>query len=135
MGSLCIILQKNRKQLLRSVYVYVAYWTFLIFGRGKNASDGIIWRTPCSTSADPLGVADPRLKTSALKALSLLLLTQIYSYQLTDVLLISRFTFEFILVIIFAIILEHKISLSHTHTNLLVSKMCVVFNESTSGQI
>src|SRR4029434_3780349 len=56
----------NRKQLLRSVYVYVAYWTFFIFGRGKNASDEIIWRTPCSTSADPLGVADPRLKTSAL---------------------------------------------------------------------
>src|SRR4029434_1039517 len=66
MGSLCIILQKNRKQLLRSVYVYVVFWTFFIFGRGKNASDGIIWRTPCSASADPLGVADPRLKTSDL---------------------------------------------------------------------
>src|SRR4029434_10164871 len=67
MGSLCrILFLRNRKQLLRFVYVYVAYWTFLIFGRGKNASDGIIWRTPCSTSADPLGVADPRLKTSVL---------------------------------------------------------------------
>src|SRR4029434_3034097 len=35
--------------------------------REKNASDEIIWRTPCSTSADPLGVADPRLKTSGLQ--------------------------------------------------------------------
>src|SRR4029434_495477 len=60
-----VLFLRNRKQLLRSVYVYVAYWTFFIFGRGKNADDGIIWRTPCSTSADPLGVADPRLKTSA----------------------------------------------------------------------
>ena len=61
-----VLFLTNRKQFLRYVYVYVAYWTFLIFGRGKNASDEIIWRTPCSTSADPLGVADPRLKTSAL---------------------------------------------------------------------
>src|SRR4029434_8294907 len=55
-----VLFLTNRKQFLRYVYVYVAYWTFLIFGRGKNASDGIIWRTPCSTSADP------RLKTSDL---------------------------------------------------------------------
>src|SRR4029434_11062436 len=62
-----VLFLTNRKQFLRSVYVYVVFWTLYIFGRGKNASDEIIWRTPCSTSADPLGVADPRLKTSALK--------------------------------------------------------------------
>src|SRR4029434_1739728 len=62
-----VLFLMNRKQFLRSVYVYVAYWTFFIFGRGKNADDEIIWRTPCSTSTDPLGVAAPRLKTSALE--------------------------------------------------------------------
>src|SRR4029434_708823 len=65
-----VLFLRNRVQLLRSVYVYVVFWTFFIFGRGKkckNASDEIIWRTPCSTSADPLGVADTRLKTSGLR--------------------------------------------------------------------
>src|SRR4029434_1421633 len=57
-----VLFLTNRKQLLRSVYVYVAYWTFSIFGRGKNASDEIIWRTHPSTSADPLGGAAPRWK-------------------------------------------------------------------------
>src|SRR4029434_4441290 len=33
MGSLCrILFLRNRKQFLRSVYVYVVFWTFLIFG-------------------------------------------------------------------------------------------------------
>src|SRR4029434_2078806 len=74
-----VLFLRNRKQFLRSVYVYVVFWTFYSFERGKkNASDEIIWRTPCSTSADP------RLKTSALYTL---LHTPLHTSPYTTVLL------------------------------------------------
>src|SRR4029434_1918448 len=31
-----VLFLRNRKQFLRSVYVYVVFWTFYIFGRGKK---------------------------------------------------------------------------------------------------
>src|SRR4029434_1134744 len=84
-----VLFLRNRKQLLRSVYVHVVFWKFLIFGRGKkckNASDEIIWRTPCSTSADPLGVADPRLKTSVLS-------TMVYLQMFNQIACVKQSTF------------------------------------------
>src|SRR4029434_7230313 len=31
-----VLFLRNRQQLLRSVYVHVVFWKFLIFGRGKK---------------------------------------------------------------------------------------------------
>src|SRR4029434_2786237 len=65
MGSLCIMF-KEYKAIFTFCLCLCSLLDVFNFWKRVNASDEIIWRTPCSTSADPLGVADPRLKTSVL---------------------------------------------------------------------
>src|SRR4029434_2359330 len=114
-----VLFLRNRKQLLRSVYVHVVFWKFLIFGRGKkckNASDEIIWRTPCSTSADPLGVADPRLKTSALTHTCSNTHVLLHTHALTHTLMLTH-TCSYTHMLLHTHALTHTCSKTHTCCN------------------
>src|SRR4029434_8838431 len=84
MGSLCIMF-KEYKAIFTFCLCLCSLLDVFNFWKRVNASDEIIWRTPCSTSADPLGVADPRWKTPALELLFFCLFAVCFVHNLNNI--------------------------------------------------